>query len=89
MECSGVTCAPFDRERDLVGMEVYVLQWQARFFDATALVNRDLNEILRLLILLEGWAQTAGWSPHRESSTLRSCNAVLREDARTLLLEGF
>jgi hypothetical protein len=46
MECRGVTCASFDRERDLVGIEVYVLQWQARFFDATALVNRDLERDL-------------------------------------------
>ena len=46
MECSGVTCASFDRERDLVGIEIYILQWQARFLDATALVNRDLEREL-------------------------------------------
>jgi hypothetical protein len=46
MECSGVTRASFDGERDLVRIEVYILQWQARFFDATALVNRDLERKL-------------------------------------------
>src|SRR6267142_5152298 len=46
MECSGVTCASFDRERDLVRIEVYVLQGQARFFDATALVHCNLERDL-------------------------------------------
>jgi hypothetical protein len=46
MECSGVTCASLDRERDFVGIEVYILQRQARFLDATALMNRDLEREL-------------------------------------------
>ena len=43
MKCSGVTCASLDREGDLVGVEVYVLQWQTCLLDATALMNRDLE----------------------------------------------
>jgi hypothetical protein len=53
MECRGVTCAPLDRERDLVGIKVYVFQRQARFFNAAALMNRDLERDLHPIRLSE------------------------------------